>query len=427
MMKQIVKTVAVVAPLLVLVGCGDSLDAPVTEEVKGGELLVDFSAESMKKSLLSSGVVTEEDSVYGYKAYKVPYITTDEEGNEVEASGLFVVPTGDENFATKGISMVSDDHGTIFANREAPTVIADNYGGPDGSAIILTSMGGFATLQADYIGFGDSNEHYHPYLLKKSLASSTIDFIKQVKQFSLDNNITLNNQLFLTGYSEGGYAAMSTLQALEAEPVDGLQVSMAAPMSGPYFMSGLAGAVLQSDTIGIPSFVADIGYAYGIAYDQNLSTIINEPYASKLPTLLLGDYNRTQVDAELTTVTKGENGLFTDSFVSSYFTGQSWFNVAMAENDVYKWSASTPVALVHCKGDTVVPYAMSELTEGNMTAEGSASVTLYPVEDTINYFNAMAGSPNPMLPYLDHAECGVYAYVVTNGIFKQYRQATVGY
>ena len=32
--------------------------------------------------------------VYGYKAYKIPYTTTDEEGNSVKVSGLMVVPTG---------------------------------------------------------------------------------------------------------------------------------------------------------------------------------------------------------------------------------------------------------------------------------------------------------------------------------------------
>ena len=122
--------------------------------------------------------------------------------------------------------MVSDDHGTIFANKKAPSVIASDTGSPSGSAIIITSIGGFATLKPDYIGFGDSKEHYYPYVLKDSLANSTVDFIKKVKVFAKDNNITLNNQLFLTGYSEGGYASMATLKKIEEEQLTDLKVSI---------------------------------------------------------------------------------------------------------------------------------------------------------------------------------------------------------
>ena len=124
-MKYIMKTVAVVAPLLMIVGCGDGLHQPSNEVVKGGELVVDFSAEAMKKTLIDAGVVDVNTTVYGYKAYKIPYTTTDEKGNEVKASGLFVIPPAlhAQVLPLGGLSMVSDDHGTIFANREAPSVI----------------------------------------------------------------------------------------------------------------------------------------------------------------------------------------------------------------------------------------------------------------------------------------------------------------
>ena len=163
--------------------------------------------------------------------------------------------------------MVSDDHGTIFANAEAPSVNAKNIGTPAGSSVILTSLGGFATLQPDYIGFGDSNSHYHPFILKDSLANSTVDFIKQVKKFAVDNNITLNSQLFLTGYSEGGYASLATLKKIEEEDI-GLSVTMAAPMAGPYALKTMADVVLSQPKLSVPSFMANVGYAYAKAYSQ---------------------------------------------------------------------------------------------------------------------------------------------------------------
>lgn len=406
-----------VAPLLFMVGCGDTLNQPSNETVKGGELMVDFSSALMKKTLIDANAADENTTVFGYKAFKIPYTTTDEEGNEVKASGLFVIPTGlPDAVKPLGLSMVSDDHGTIFANREAPSVIADTNGAPDGSSIILTSLGGFATLQPDYIGFGDSNDHYHPFILKDSLANSTVDFIKTVKTFASNNNITLNNQLFVTGYSEGGYAAMATLKKIEEEST-GLTVTMAAPMAGPYALKPMADLVLSQAQLSVPSFMANVGYAYAKANDKALSSIINEPYASKLPTLFNGDLNRTQIDPELTLDTTGDTGLFAQNFVSDYFTNDTnWFKEAVTENSLHTWTPTTAVRLVHCQGDDVIPYGISQLTESTMTAMGASSVLAVPVEPTLG------------LDYnVTHGACGTLAYKVTTDIFAQVRQATIGY
>ncbi|MBU1668803.1 prolyl oligopeptidase family serine peptidase [bacterium] len=416
-MKKIIKSVAMVAPLLFIIGCGDTLSQPSNETLKGGELMVEFSSELMKKTLIDAKVADENTTIFGYKAFKIPYTTTDEKGNEVKASGLFVIPTGlPAAVQPFGLSMVSDDHGTIFANREAPSVIADTNGAPDGSAIILTALGGFATLQPDYIGFGDSSEHYHPFVLKESLANATVDFIKTVKIFANENNITLNNQLFLTGYSEGGYAAMATLKKIEEEST-GLTVTMAAPMAGPYALKTMADGVLSQPKLGVPSFMANVGYAYAQANDEALNSIINEPYASKLPTLFNGDLNRTQIDPQLTLDTTGDTGLFSSSFVSDYFTNDTnWFKEAVTTNNLHTWAPETSVKLVHCQGDDVIPYGISQLTAGTMTAMGASSVLVVPVELALG------------LDYnVTHGTCGTLAYKVTTGIFAQVRQVTIGY
>ena len=417
-MKQIIKTVAIIAPLLGLVGCGD-LDQPNNEEVKGGELVVNFPASVMKKTLLEKGVISEEQAVYGYKAYKVPYTTRDEEGNEVQVSGLFVIPPvlHGQVVPLGGLSMVADDHGTIFANKEAPSVVGDLNGAPEGSAIILTSLGGFATLQPDYIGFGDSNDHYHPFILKDSLANATVDFIKQVKIFAKDNNITLNNQLFLTGYSEGGYAAMATLKKIEEENLADLTVTMAAPMSGPYALKAMADGVLSQPKLGVPSFMANVGYAYAKANNVELNKVINEPYASKLPVLFDGSKTRAEIDPLLTTNTTGDDGLFTSALVGDYFKNETnWFREAITQNSLDAWTPETTVKLVHCQGDDVIPYVISELTAGTMTKMGASDVSVVPVE-------AILG-----LDYnVTHSACGSLAYTVTTGIFAQVRKATKKY
>ena len=414
-MNQLIKGVTLSLPLFLLIGCGD-LDKPSNEKVKGGEVVVNFSAPLMKKTLIGKGAADENTTVYGYKAFKIPYTTTNENGEEVEASGLFVIPTGMPSIIHQiGLSMVSDDHGTIFANADAPSVMGVNTSAPDGSAIILTSMGGFATLQADYIGFGDSNDQYHPFVQKKSLANATVDFIKVVKTFASDNNITLNNQLFITGYSEGGYAAMATLQKIEAE--EELTVTMAAPMAGPYDLNITAFGVLTQPTLSVPSFMANLGYAYAKTYEQEVSSVINEPYASKLPTLFDGSLARPLIDKELTQTTTGEDGLFAQSFVDNFLADPNfWFREAMVENSLHAWSPQTTIKLVHCQGDEVIPYGISQITEGTMKAMKAKDVSVVPVE------LALGLDVN-----VTHSACGPMAYKVTTGIFAEVRKATMKY
>lgn len=416
-----INTIVLSVMTLFFVGCGD-LSQPANEQVVGGKVVVDLDGENIKNSLIAAKVpgVDVNTTVYGYKAYKIPYSTIDEEGNTVAVSGLMVVPQGLPSalIAAKGYSTVSDDHGTIFSNAEAPVVIAGTNNAPDGSSIILSSLFGFVTLQPDYIGFGDSKDHYHPFVLKKSLANATVDFIKAAQKFALDNQINLNGQLFLTGYSEGGYAAMATLQKIEQEGLLGtLPVTLAAPMAGPYAFEALAMGVLSQPTVSVPSFMADVGYAYAIAHDEDVASVINEPYASKLEGLLDGTKTRTEIDAELTTVTTGVDGLFNPQFVNNFFTDPNhWFKKAAQENNLHNWVPQTAVRLIHCKGDDVIPYAISELTQGTMTAMGASNVALVPVEETL-------GLPS----LVGHADCGSLAYGVAGTIFAQTRKATVGY
>jgi hypothetical protein len=409
--------IALLSVVFIFAGCID-IDTPDNKNALGGTILVDIDGASVKKSLIEANMpgVDEGTTVYGYRAYKIPYTTTNEAGQSVSASGLMVVPTGMPDIVYQiGLSLVSDDHGTIMRDDEAPTVSAQISNSPDGSAIIMTSLAGFVTLQPDYIGFGDSREQYHPFVLPKSLARSTIDFIHASKAFAEQNNIKLNGQLFLTGYSEGGYASMATLKTIEEEAR--LKVTMATPMAGPYDMNRTAFGVLGQANLSIPSFMANVGYSYAKAYNQPLDSVFNEPYASTVEELLSGAYTRVEVDAELTTTTTGNFGLFTMAFVQNFFTNdKQWFREAMVANNLHNWKPKTAVRLIHCEGDDVIPYGISELTVNTMQSLGAKNIALIPVEATL-------GLPRKV----GHAECGLYAYGLSAQLFAEVRRNTMRY
>jgi hypothetical protein len=179
----------------------------------------------------------------------------------------------------------------------------------------------------------------------------------------------------------------------------------------------MADGVLSQPTVGVPSFMANIGYAYAKANNQEINSVINEPYASKLPILFNGDLDRSKIDLELTTVTTGENGLFLSTFVSNYFAQDDhWMKVALTKNNLHTWAPTTAIRLVHCEGDDVIPYAISQLTEGTMKAMGAADVQIIPVETALG-----------LDIKLGHGTCGSPAYGVATKMFAAVRKQTIGY
>jgi len=424
-MRQTLTKLLYVVAAIVISGCS-TLDQPNNPEVVDGEMVVNFPQELMKETLISKGIIEKNGTAFGYIAYAIPYTTTDESGKEVKVSGLMTVPDGmPEAVSTQiGYSIVSDDHGTIFANIDAPTVFASSQNKPGGSAIIFTSMAGFVTLQPDYIGFGDSSDHYHPFILRKSLANATVDFIKAAKSFAIKNGIKLNGQVFVTGYSEGGYAAMATLQKIEADGE--MTVDLTAPMAGPYALDPMAMGVLSKPKLSVPSFMANVAYAYAKTYNKPIAEIINEPYASMLDKLFNGENNRTEIDPKLTQTTTGIDGLFVQEFVTDFSQNpDNWFKKAVVENNLHTWLPKSSVSLIHCIGDDVIPYAISELTKGTMNHMAglmgvSVDVSLVPVEV------ALTGDPATKLRY-GHAECAPKAYGVAAKLFGKIRKIKMGY
>jgi alpha/beta superfamily hydrolase len=317
-----------------------------------------------------------------------------------------------------GLAMVVDCHGTIFSNNEAPSVAIENSASAKGAGVIFSSLAGFITLQPDYIGFGDSNDHYHPYLLKKSSANAVVDFTKAAIKFAKDNNIPMasNKGIYLTGYSQGGAVVLASLNKFQQE---GMQVNIATPMDGPYLLDPIAQGVLSQDKLGVPSFMAAVAYSYTKAYNKDTKELIQEPYASKLPTLFNGSLTREEIDKQLTHKVKGDGGLFTDEIAQNYVG--SWFQLRLKQNSVVDFTPTTHVELLHCLGDDVIPYGIAEGTKDVFeNVLNAPSIGLTPVEI------AITKNPNTELR-LGHADCALPAYKVSAFLFSRARKQVLGY
>ena len=102
----------------------------------------------------------------------------------------------------------------------------------------MASPSGLITLFPDYEGLGDPNK-FHPYIIANSYTRAVVNMVRAVKQLSFtlegDDQFQFNEQLFLFGYSEGGYAALAAQKGIQFNFSDELTVTASFPMAGPYY------------------------------------------------------------------------------------------------------------------------------------------------------------------------------------------------
>src|SRR5690606_20420654 len=115
------------------------------------------------------------------KKYIIEYETTYIQ-KKITASGVIYLP---ENVSNK-IPLISYQHETIFCKANAPSVGANNLL-PE-----IICAHGFIVFVADYIGYGSSNEYFHPYYDKNHAASTVIDLINAGIVFLKDSKINFD-------------------------------------------------------------------------------------------------------------------------------------------------------------------------------------------------------------------------------------------
>ena len=301
----------------------------------------------------------------GIVLYKITYETTFQ-GNKIEASGLVVVPD-----VTGSYPLLSGQHGTIFSNAQAPSTFSLSQGL---SGFEFFGAGGFITVIPDYIGFGSSKEILHPYYNSEYTASAIVDMIKAAKEFLTMEEIVFTDKLFLTGYSEGGYATLAAQKSIEDTPIDGLSLTAVAAGAGGYNINGVMDEIVKNDTYDSPAYLAFIIYSYIKTnnWTEPLTDFFKEPYASKIPDLLDGSKSQGQVNAELT---ENLENLFNDGFLTAIRSGaRLTLTSEFSKNSVHDFVPQKPLKLYHSPNDNIIPIVNSETTVVTMMASGATSV-----------------------------------------------------
>jgi predicted esterase len=324
----------------------------------------------------------------------ISYRTIDANGNFVEASGAIIFPVGAIEYP-----LLSYHHFTQTKRKNVAS--EDLLNAIDG--IIAASIG-YIVSEPDYLGFGVS-EILHPYHHEETSASCSIDMLKATKQYCEKNKIKFNEQLFLAGYSQGGYVTMATHKELEKNFADELIVTASAPMAGAHDLYGTALKVTQTENYNRPSFLAFLAIAYNDVYGWNkLDQIFQSPYNETVLQLFDGSKTTGEIDSQLP---KSVNLLFTSTFLNGLSNGEArYFVNALLDNTLLDWMPLAPITLIHGSNDQEVPYTNATITKSALLSNGAHSVDLYTIEGgthsssvmpaieyTINWFNTFrAGS-----------------------------------
>lgn len=378
MIKFINSTAIILSLCIAFAACNDENESnPIVPEVLIDAEPFETKTAAEIKSFVDSKNLPVNDALLKYDVdiYKVTYKTT-YKGNSITASGLVALPKTND-----AVGMLSFQHGTISAHQDAPTSLSND----DEELYLYATVAsvGFVGVVPDYIGFGESKNILHPYYVEKPTADAVLDNVRAARELALVNNITLNKRLFLAGYSQGGYATMAAHKAIEEQNgVEDLDLVASFPAAGGYDVKGVQEYFFSQDTYHEPFYVAYVAAAYKNYYDweQPLSVMFNEPYASKIPVLFDGTKSGSQINAELT---EQMNDLIGEDILENIDskTEYEFIRDAFIENSLTDWTPKTLMYMYHGTADITVPYQNSVDTYNTFIQNGASStiVTFTPL------------------------------------------------
>jgi pimeloyl-ACP methyl ester carboxylesterase len=337
---------------------------------------------------------------YGVEIYQVKYNTVSYDGvTPAVASGLMVLPQN----KTCASPILSYQHGTVLKRLDGPSFLTGEY-------IIGVAMGadGYIGIMPDYLGLGLS-PGLHPYVHANSEATAVADMIRATREACDNFNFDYNDQIFLTGYSQGGHATMAAHKYLSQSFPNEFNVVAAVPMSGPYSLSEVMRDLILSNTpYSNPAYLPMVIQTYRTVYNiyPNISDAILAPFDTLIPTWTSGTYSSSYVDNKMTQLGANPPKLIIKPAVLDTFTNDSThiLRVLLKQNDVYRWTPQVPVHMLYCEADEQVSYLNTLKAYDYMTAVGAPHITKKNINST-----------------LGHTECAQFALLEMRSFFDTMR------
>ena len=231
--------------------------------------------------------------------YRIRYATVGGRNEPTSGSAALMVPSGFGANCTGALPIVLYAHGTT---TDRAYNIDNLQNAETLSLAALFASHGYVVVAPNYAGYDTSTRSYHPYLIADQQSKDMIDALTAARSALPAASVTLvkdNGQLFITGYSQGGYVALATHRAMQAA---GMKVTASAPMSGPYALAAFVDAVFYGEvnggaTVSTVLMLSAYQTAYGNIY-ANPTDVFEPQYANGIQTLLPTTTPRSQLYAQ---------------------------------------------------------------------------------------------------------------------------------
>jgi len=380
--------------------------AETMPELQRGKVLtnavtVRLSTNTLRQIMFDWSISAFVTPKFAVNRLKFTYETSDPFGFPILASALLLFPQA----AAGPMPLVTVQHGSIGLKSSATSLNYDSW--EYGFAAAFATLG-YVAVVPDYIGLGDS-PGYQAYLHAKTEATSVVDALRAARILCVDRQLSLNGQLFLFGYSQGGHATMATHRELETHHTNEFTVTASAPAAGAYDLGGVTvDSVLENPTsYPSPWYFAQLVAAFLPIYNLagTLEELLAEPYRRTLPPVLDGFHSGADIAAVMPS---DMLKILRPDFQSDFRTNATNpLRLALKDNDLYHWTPKAPIRIFQCSGDRDVVPANATVAYESFTNRGACCVEVID-----------PGAPQK----LDHGGCFIPSFRAAMAWFQTLKQ-----
>lgn len=365
MTKKVLYTILVGFPLF-FATCSPTALKPKSLLVSAKQVVF-YDNSILKRITSSNDSLSYQPADYQVSINRISYQTTLPDGTSFTASGIIYLPS-QLSAPNRAYPILSFQHGTAYSDAEAPT--GTNFSSPGFSYPLYYATHGYIVVCPDYIGYGDANRFPHEYEHRQSLAQVTVDMLLAAKEFLAKKEITAASKVFMTGYSEGGYATLSAQKLAEDQYSNNLKITASSCGAGPYAMTAFFDYLTHKPTIGgVANYIyiwETLTYNRLYGLKKPMSYYFKSPYAEQIERSI--DNARS--------ITASFNAICTDQFRADILNPASAFRKALTDNDLTNWSTQIPTQLVHSEQDEFIPFLTTQQTYESMRQRGSLKLNL---------------------------------------------------
>jgi hypothetical protein len=352
-------------------------------------------------SFLSSFGTLLTSISYTLEMQKITYQSIGADGQVHTMTGLLILPKSIFD-AKPSVPILLYQHGTEPFRPYSPSQFLAHLDRPADYPEVMVAAAiastGYAVAMADYEGMGD-NTSTQPYVHGTSLAQQVVSMLRASRDIiggtagSSSSPCSWNGQLFLIGYSEGGYVTMTATRELQLNHAGEFTVTASAPLSGPHDLSGVMREVMLSDsTYKAPYFLPFLITGYNYASGGTLFTpasVLTPPYNTTIPLLFDGNSPSDKISEAMGMSFSPVNLIVPKSILTQQFINQLTLNTSpvvafLKENDSYRlpgqvnsvWVPTVPMRMYHHKSDDLVPYGNSQIAFNAFSTAGAKNHAL---------------------------------------------------